>query len=78
MMETLHLQAHLKHLEEATMTQSVWLLVVSEISLSICSIIVHGGFFILSFFLHSERYVCMSEVFSLLAYSLMFCFCIAF
>ena len=47
MMETLHLQAHLKHLEEATMTQSVLLLVVSQITLSICLIVVHGGLFVI-------------------------------
>jgi hypothetical protein len=59
MMETLHSQAHLKHLEEATMTQSVWLLVVSEISLSICLIIAHGGFFyfIIFFFILKDMFV---------------------
>lgn len=34
-MEILHLQAHLRHLEEATMTQSVLLSAVSHVILSI-------------------------------------------
>jgi hypothetical protein len=54
---TLHLQAHLKHLEEATMTQSVLLSVVSHITLSTC-LIWCMEFYSFCLLL---RFVCMSE-----------------